>query len=400
MLNKIQIQNFQIHENVELSFCPGINLIVGVSEHGKSAIFRALYWLIENKPDGSEYCSFWNRDLKGNIVKDISVSSWWDNGVLAHKRDSKVNGYVLNDQEFTALNRAVPDEVLRMLNLNEVNVQKQDDRQYLLFETEGEVARVFNKMVRLDTIDLVLSSVKSKARKASSELKVFEEEQVRLVEELVQYKNLDAVVSLIDSTQILETSNQEDEKQKTVLNGLLSEYEVNEKIIDGLGFIEEVDDLISQFETLNSENLVDRQRELQLSDDLKEYENNVKVIDVWEQVKEVEALIKEAEDIQTDINDISKRQVGLSNDLEYFRTQRRIKKELLFVNEIEVDILNLEKEYQELDRDMNKRKVLMSMMVEYKNSVVEIKDFEAEYLELELTLPDICPLCGLKKEEV
>jgi len=49
MLKKISIQNFQSHKKTELDLVDGINVIYGLSQSGKSAILRALNWIIFNR---------------------------------------------------------------------------------------------------------------------------------------------------------------------------------------------------------------------------------------------------------------------------------------------------------------------------------------------------------------
>jgi len=46
MINSLTIQNFQSHKNTTLEFDNGINIIIGQSDSGKTAIIRALNWVI------------------------------------------------------------------------------------------------------------------------------------------------------------------------------------------------------------------------------------------------------------------------------------------------------------------------------------------------------------------
>lgn len=51
-IKKLVVDNFQSHEHTEVEFGPGLNVIVGPSDHGKSALVRALRWLfIMNRGD-------------------------------------------------------------------------------------------------------------------------------------------------------------------------------------------------------------------------------------------------------------------------------------------------------------------------------------------------------------
>ena len=52
-IKKIIIDNFQSHEHTEIEFGPGLNVIVGPSDYGKSAVVRALRWVLYNEPRGA-----------------------------------------------------------------------------------------------------------------------------------------------------------------------------------------------------------------------------------------------------------------------------------------------------------------------------------------------------------
>ena len=59
MIKKLHIRNFQSHKDSRLIFSDGVNVIVGNSDSGKSAILRALNWVITNRPSGDSYISNW-----------------------------------------------------------------------------------------------------------------------------------------------------------------------------------------------------------------------------------------------------------------------------------------------------------------------------------------------------
>lgn len=54
-IRNLRIENFQSHELTEMAFDDGLNVIVGASDHGKSAVIRALRWLLYNEPRGSDF---------------------------------------------------------------------------------------------------------------------------------------------------------------------------------------------------------------------------------------------------------------------------------------------------------------------------------------------------------
>lgn len=52
-IKSIRLKNFQSHADQLLTFSPGMNLLVGESDNGKSAILRAIYWVFTGKPSGT-----------------------------------------------------------------------------------------------------------------------------------------------------------------------------------------------------------------------------------------------------------------------------------------------------------------------------------------------------------
>ena len=54
MLTQIKIKNFLSHKNAIIDLHEGVNALIGETGAGKSAIFKALDWLFQNKPSGEE----------------------------------------------------------------------------------------------------------------------------------------------------------------------------------------------------------------------------------------------------------------------------------------------------------------------------------------------------------
>jgi DNA repair exonuclease SbcCD ATPase subunit len=152
MIKSLHIENFQSHEDSRLEFDPGTNVILGASDSGKSAIIRALKWVIWNRPQGESYRSHWGGGTRV-IIKT-------EQGVVERVRGDNVNSYLLNgDLELKALRAEVPEEVVRLLNLNETNLQMQFGRPFLLDSSPGEVAAHFNSVAHLSQIDSGLRNV-------------------------------------------------------------------------------------------------------------------------------------------------------------------------------------------------------------------------------------------------
>jgi DNA repair protein SbcC/Rad50 len=164
MIKSIHIQNFQSHEKSQLDFDPGVNIIIGTSDSGKTAIIRALRWVVWNRPSGNSFRSNWGGDT--------SVEVYTNEGSVLRSK-SKSDKYIIKtrgrkDLELEAFSTSVPPEVNDLLGINEVNLQMQLDRPFLLDDTPGDVAKHFNKVARLDKIDSSQQYIQSEINTISS----------------------------------------------------------------------------------------------------------------------------------------------------------------------------------------------------------------------------------------
>ena len=194
MISSIRIQNFQSHEDTEIQFHPGLNIVVGSGDSGKTAIHRALRWVQSNRirqddrPMGDGFISRWAKktSAKGTVslTHDCRVTVTKPDGTVTRfrdaakgKNDKETNGYLLNGERFEAIGVGVPDAVSQFFNWSDVNVQKQHDQAFLLSKGAGEVASFLNRTVRLDTIDAHIQAASSLVRSERDALKLLEAQQ-------------------------------------------------------------------------------------------------------------------------------------------------------------------------------------------------------------------------------
>lgn len=196
MIQSLAIQGFQSHASSLLEFHPGVNVIIGDSDSGKTAILRALTWALTNRPTGDAF----RRNGSDKTIVTVTMSD----GSISRVRSNKENFYLDGSGEkLTAIGTSVPESVLKLLRMDaDLNMQRQLDAPFLLSCSAGDVAQRLNTVVGLDDIDVGLSNV---ARRVRQNQAIFEQSETRCTElskQVEVYAYLEAmereVVSLED----------------------------------------------------------------------------------------------------------------------------------------------------------------------------------------------------------
>lgn len=165
MIKRLTLENFQKHRSFKLKLSPHVTTIIGPSDIGKSAIFRALGWIVFNRPAGDDFI---HEDF------DTASATLHVDGHEIGRTKGKRNVYTLNTEEFVAFGQDVPEPVSTILNLSKINFQAQHDSAFWFSESAGEVSRQINQIVNLKVIDSTLSSIASSLRKSRVEMEVCE----------------------------------------------------------------------------------------------------------------------------------------------------------------------------------------------------------------------------------
>lgn len=167
MIERLELRDFQAHKKLVIDFDPRITVVVGDSDVGKSAIIRALAWVMLNKPNGD---AFIRHGAKAAIAT-LEV----DGQVIVRCRGSGENTYNLNSDEFKAFGNAVPERVAELLRVADINFQLQHDAPFWFSESAGEVSRRLNHVINLGVIDDVLGDVAGQVRKARAAVEFCED---------------------------------------------------------------------------------------------------------------------------------------------------------------------------------------------------------------------------------
>jgi len=347
MIESLKVKNFQSHKDSELQFHHGVNIVVGTTDSGKTAVLRALKWVIRNRPSGEGFRSHWG----GKTRVDLKLSD----GEVSREKD-KENLYFLNGTRFTAFGSDVPQEITKAINIEDTNLQSQMDAPFLLSKSAGEVAAHFNKVAHLDQIGVSQKYVDSRIRNLNQSILSYKDRITENKEKLEQYADLDKLEMQIEVL--------EDDQSK--LQNLFSARISLEKILEGIryysGEIAQIYPLISSekrvFSLLNT-----HEKRKALENDAEALENLLQKID-WttEGIQEHQEIIPAGAAL-TKILGLYEKKKALTKD------GQELKLAVDRLDTVTVKLQTAQKELEKLEEDFHKN------------------------------FPDICPLCGAKQKK-
>jgi len=249
MIKSLQIRNYQSHKDSKFEFSNGINIIIGNSDSGKTAILRAIDLLINNKPDGIDFITHSENECQVNVETNNNIIS---------RIKGKNNLYKLNNDEFKALGKGVvPEEIKNVINFDDLNLQKQFDNHFLLSNSSGEVARILNKIIKLDIIDNVLSKCESKKRGSKRKVEIIENEIKNFQDDLKNYDWLKQAENLINKVIILQDKYDNlMEKTKQIENLIIQLNFINKQIkkynnlLENKDFLNKINEKVKKYNSL------------------------------------------------------------------------------------------------------------------------------------------------------
>lgn len=203
MIKTLYVQNVQSHKKSLLEFHPGLNIIIGKSDSGKTALLRALRYIIRNRPTGDSLVSNWGGDMRVSVTTEETRVS---------RNRGKENTYVLGEagagefSVFRAFGTEVPVEIQKVLDFDEVSLQSQMDAPFLLATTTspGEVAAHFNKIAHIDKIDVATKKVQRAISRIEDDIKSDTRALEKMEEQLVAYSHIPKMEAEIEVLEDLE----------------------------------------------------------------------------------------------------------------------------------------------------------------------------------------------------
>lgn len=244
MIETFTLRNFQSHKNSTLELHRGVNVIVGDSDTGKSAIIRALYWTAFGKPAG-------NSIMRHNVIKPTTVEITAECGTLQKVRTEKAGYYVVNGETYKGFGNAIPQPVIQFLNLGEINFMRQLDPLFLLSKSGGELAQYLNKLISLDIIDHSLTNIKQSVNAEARNISACENNIHNLEKRLQEFDYLPELEKRIQALEKLETKYNKLHATKTQIETYIVSVAESQKQINNLNWVQKANKQIKHIADLN-----------------------------------------------------------------------------------------------------------------------------------------------------
>jgi len=160
MINRLTIKGFQSHNDTEIKLSSGVNVLVGNTNAGKSAVLRALQWIVFNRPSGTRFVNAG--------VGECFVEVETDRGTARRCR-TPFNGYQIGGTDYKTVGTTVPEELKDVIKLDELNFQTQLRGQFfLVLDTPGKISRTVSELLGFEVVDKFVTKGKTMVSEANS----------------------------------------------------------------------------------------------------------------------------------------------------------------------------------------------------------------------------------------
>ena len=389
MLEKIEIKNFQSHQATALILSPNVNTLQGNSDCGKSAVMRALGWLVFN-PAGDYFISDWAK--RGKTIADPCEVTLSVNGhKVTRRRDKDFNGYILDGQVFEATRNSVPPQVLSVLSLGEVNVQRQLDPPFLLSMSAGDVSRYINSLVNLTRIDKWTTAVNGRTRSFQQQVESGKQQVERKQDEVDSYSYVENLEELSKQVTEIERKSASLSNESSALEGSVADWEKEHKVLSRLPDVDKVLILLKESEASWRKAETAASEILSLKSLLQAHEDQVKAVERMLSLERVVGALQAAEEVDKKRDQLKNKLVSVSSDIN--------KRLAIFVPKVPDRVFEnvaLLERWQNIKRNLKDRaESLANDICNY--GTAERWVWDAEY-DLEPLLQKlstmVCPLCG------
>ena len=233
-IQEVTIEGYQSHTNSTFCLSPGLTVITGPSDAGKTAIIRALRWFAFNEPTGEAFLHT-IRNPDGSVkeaVDQVKVSVTFDNGITITKTRRKGKTTYTHSAFPTAWEKAeIPPEIKETLGLVKqqygdfetcLNFAFQLDAPFMLSESASVGAKVLGKLAGTEIVDKSISEVNKKTHQTRNDISYADKQIGEIDVSLTEYFDLDRFDAELKVAEAAFTKLKEDQSRHVALTALMN----------------------------------------------------------------------------------------------------------------------------------------------------------------------------------
>lgn len=232
---EVEVCNFQSWLHAKFSLTDGLNVIVGPSDNGKSALLRAIRWCLYNEPNGSTFIT--GADDEQRAGKECRVTITFTDGTRLTRRRTvdSAGSYIVERpgqaaQEFKGFSHHPPIDIFNTSQMPLVpvskgteislNVAMQGDPLFMVQASPQERNALIGKLAGVQAVDaaikLVDTEIKADARLAKTRQKDLKDVEARLK----PFAHLDTEKRALDEAELLLRQHDLEEQEQQVMEAL------------------------------------------------------------------------------------------------------------------------------------------------------------------------------------
>lgn len=405
ILENLTIKNFRSYKDISIDFHPGVNVIVGANDSGKSNLLRAIDLVVNNNPDGDDYISYWGGDCNVKLKIGGKTIGRFRNAVM-NKKEGKFkagteNLYTMSGETepFKAFGRGkLPDIVNQHLNLSSLNIGFQLDGPFLLGKNPPDVARHYNSLVNLEIIDRSISNIAGTLRKEKGELKVEESTVEKKIEELKKFNWLEKAEKDLSKLEKQQGYLKHLNSEWTELAGLIQQIEKLEKSNQKFCVIVEHEKKVIDLESKNTKIEIQKQRQINLSTLIANFKSFLIEDEKLKQIKKYQTNVINLLNLKTEIDRNIIKEDELSKYIIQLKQNQKTEIEYITVVKFAVEAKSLLVLDGSIEKNISKHDSLLDLVENW----LKLKESTSKWASKQQALiiafknlmPDQCPLCG------
>lgn len=294
-ISTIIIKNFQSHRHTVLNLDEHVNVILGSSDVGKTAILRALGWVFFNEPQGTAFIRAGETSASVELIYSDGYS-------VKRIRNKKFNGYHINHPDFdepkklSGFGSSVPEEIQEITGVRKFEIadkiespityQTQLEGAFLLSESSIKKAKAIGAISNVNIIDRAIQIANSNIKDFRKTINTSEESLKNSEEAIKEYDTLEERKENLEKVKTLYTKLIQKNKMNESLSVLNQRLENNieqikneENTIKSLSFVDETYKTYYQLNSLLVKGADYYNKFVNLRNNEALYETNMKIIE-------------------------------------------------------------------------------------------------------------------------